>query len=158
MLRRLLITKSMFKELSQILRKGDTLALTIALEGEGKMRVNIMPKLFTLDGENGEDRKALNHPVSIVGTIEELDSPAFVEQLHRFTGSVTELRNTLDEAEAAHKARAEEKKKPASKAPAPKPKPAEKSKPKAAEAEDQGETAPTEPAEPEEPEPTPLGI
>jgi PRTRC genetic system protein E len=101
----------MFQQLSQMLRPGDTLALTIAREGDTQLRVNVMPKLFTTDGEQGADRKALNHPVSIVGTVEELDSPAFVDQLTQFATSVTATRNTLEEAIATHKAAADAKKK-----------------------------------------------
>src|SRR5258705_8612583 len=94
----------MFTELSKILRKGDTLGITVGLESDGKCRVNVMPKLFTLDGERGGDRRALNTPITITGTPEELDSPAFAEQLTRFTTSVNPTRHTIDEAETTHKA------------------------------------------------------
>jgi len=97
----------MLKELLPLLKKGDTLGLTIGCEADGPTgpvyRINVMPKLFTLDGEKGDDRKLLNTPLTITGTVEELDSPAFVETLTRFTASATTARQTIDEVEAAHK-------------------------------------------------------
>jgi PRTRC genetic system protein E len=97
----------MFSQLSKLLRKGDTVGLTIGIEGEagGKptFRVNIMPKLFTLDGEKGADRMALNQPLSVTGTAEELDSAEFVTTLERFAASTVTHRTTIDEVEAAHK-------------------------------------------------------
>ncbi|MGN6554887.1 MAG: PRTRC system protein E [Verrucomicrobiota bacterium] len=146
----------MFNQLSQMLRKGDTVVFTVARENDTQLRVNVMPKLFTLDGENGADRKALNQPVSIVGTIEELESPAFIEQLNRFTASTNSLRATIDDVEAAHKKAGEEKKKKVE------PKPAEKkSGGSKTAARIASKTKPAEPAESEaaaEPEPTPLGL
>lgn len=145
----------MFNQLSQMLRKGDTVVFTVARENDTQLRVNVMPKLFTLDGENGADRKALNQPVSIVGTIEELESPAFIEQLNRFTASTNSLRATIDDVEAAHKKAAEEKKKAEAK-------PVEKkSGGSKTAARIASKTKPAEPAEseaPAEPEPTPLGL
>ena len=113
----------MLKELLPLLRKGDTIGFTLACESNAtpgpdggppqgaRFRINVMPKLFTLDGEKSDARLALNTPITITGTAEELDSPAFVETLTRFTASGTALRHTIDEAETAHKAAAEEKKK-----------------------------------------------
>jgi len=114
----------MFTELTQILRKGDTLALTISREADKPAdasdpsgtppgaiyRVNIMPKLFSLDGEQGADRKALNTPLSIVATAAELDSPEFVATLNRFTASVNSTRHGIEDVEATHKALLETKK------------------------------------------------
>jgi len=97
----------MFTELKAMLRKSDQVAITIAIEDDTQLRVNVFPKLFTLDGENGENRKALNTPLTITATPEELDSPAFMETLTKFTGSTNTLRNTLEEVEAQHKAAAE---------------------------------------------------
>ena len=93
----------MLKTLLPLLRKGDTLGLTIAMEGEDQYRINVLPKLFTLDGERGPDRLALNQPLTLTGTLAELDSPEFVATLTRFTTSATAARHTIDEAEAAHK-------------------------------------------------------
>ena len=116
----------MFTQLAQMLRKGDTVTVTIAIEkdtestpvapgaqhpalpaGSIELRVNVFPKLFTLDGERGADRQALNTPLSVVARAEELDSPAFLDTLTKFTTSATTTRNTLDEVEAEHKAAAE---------------------------------------------------
>jgi len=97
----------MFNELKQLLRKGDQVILTIAIEDDTQLRVNVFPKLFTLDGENGDNRKALNTPLTITATPDELDSPAFIETLTKLSASTTALRNTLEEVEAQHKAAAE---------------------------------------------------
>jgi PRTRC genetic system protein E len=154
----------MFKELVPILRKGDTLVITIGHESDGPtgavFRVNVMPKLFTLDGDTGADRKALNTPISLSGTAEELDSPAFIETLNRFTSSAQTCRNTIDEVEATHKAAAEAaKSKPA---PAKSGHKFHKSYSKPAEtkpAKPETKNPETEtPAAPAEPEATPLGI
>ena len=112
----------MFNELKQLLRKGDQVTLTIAIEDDTQLRVNVFPKLFTLDGENGDNRKALNTPLTITATPDELDSPAFIETLTKFSASTTALRNTLEEVEAQHKAAAEAAKtKPGAKTAAAKP-------------------------------------
>jgi PRTRC genetic system protein E len=94
----------MFTELKAMLRKGDQVTVTIAVENDTQLRVNVFPKLFTLDGENGEDRKALNTPLTITATPDELDSPAFIETLTKFSASTTATRNTLEEVAAQHKA------------------------------------------------------
>ncbi len=60
----------MFKELSPLLRKGDSLAITVSRESDTNLRLTVTPKLFTLDGEHGPDRKSLNVPLTITGTIE----------------------------------------------------------------------------------------
>ena len=136
----------MFNELKTLLRKGDQVTVTIAVENETQLRVNVFPKLFTLDGENGEDRKALNTPLTITATPDELDSPAFIETLTKFAGSTNTLRNTLEEVEAQHEAAAEAAKtKPGPKATATKPAKAapvvsaKEDKPKAAPADDDTE-------------------
>ena len=116
----------MFTQLAQMLRKGDTVTVTIAIEkdtestpvapgaqhlalpaGSIELRVNVFPKLFTLDGERGADRQALNTPLSVVATADELDGPTFIDTLTKFTASANTTRNTLDEVEAAHKAAAD---------------------------------------------------
>lgn len=116
----------MFKELAPLLRKGDSLVLQFSYENDGPVggtagsvfRVNVIPKLFTLDGDHGEDRKALNNPVSITGTLAELDSPEFAATIQRFTASTIGLRKTIDDVEAAHKDAASRKLKPAATKPA----------------------------------------
>ncbi len=97
----------MLKDLLPLLRKGDTIGLSIAMEGDNQYRVNVMPKLFTLDGEKGADRLALNTPLTLTGTLEELDSPEFAATLQRFTASATTTRHTIEDVEAAHKTAAE---------------------------------------------------
>jgi PRTRC genetic system protein E len=94
----------MFQELKAMLRKGDQVTVTIAIENDTQLRVNVFPKLFTFDGENGEDRKALNTPLTITATPAELDSPAFIETLTKFSTSTNTTRNTLEEVAAQHKA------------------------------------------------------
>ena len=93
----------MFAQLQQMLRKGDTVTVNIAVENETELRVTVFPKVFTLDGERGDDRQALNTPLSVVATAEELDGPTFIDTLTKFTASNTELRNTLATVEAEHK-------------------------------------------------------
>ena len=97
----------MFAQLKQMLRKGDTITVNVAIENETELRVTVFPKLFTLDGEHGADRQALNTPLSVVATPEELDGPTFLDTLTKFAASATTTRNTLDEVEAAHKAAAD---------------------------------------------------
>jgi PRTRC genetic system protein E len=109
----------MLQTLLPLLRPGDTLGLTIACEAPettigdtvtpARYRVNVLPKLFTLDGETGPDRLALNQPLSLTGSLAEIDSPEFVATLHRYSASTTDLRHTIDDVEAAHKAAKESK-------------------------------------------------
>lgn len=97
---------ALIKDLAAILKKGDTVTLTLAIEDAG-LRFCIFPKLFTMDGEKGEHRKALNQPLTGTGTVEELDSPEFVETIQKYTASILGLQTTLDEAETTHKAAAD---------------------------------------------------
>lgn len=102
----------MFKQLQTLLRKGDTISVTIALETEAAgetpaaLRLNVYPRLFTLEGPQSEARTALNQPLSILGTAEELDT-GLAETLTTYTASANELRHTLDDARETHKAAAE---------------------------------------------------
>ena len=106
----------MFAQLKTMLRKGDTVSVTVAIEDDTQLRVNVFPKLFTLDGEHSDNRKALNTPLSIVATPEELDGPAFIETLTKLGASTNTLRHTLDELEEVHKkAASDAKSKPAAK-------------------------------------------
>ena len=107
----------MFAQLKTMLRKGDTVSVTVAIEDDTQLRVNVFPKLFTLDGEHSDNRKALSTPLSIVATPEELDGPAFIETLTKLGASTNTLRHTLDEVEETHKKAADAAKaKPAAKA------------------------------------------
>lgn len=109
----------MLKEILALLRKGDLINLSIGCESlagsdpvaqPARFRVIVTPKLFTLDGEKGADRKALNTPLMVEGTAEELDSPEFAATISRFSASTTALRHTIDEVETTHKQAAEKKK------------------------------------------------
>jgi PRTRC genetic system protein E len=109
----------MFQQLQPLLRKGDTLTVTIALDTDPtKLRVNVFPKLFTLDGDKGADRKALNTPLTMVATPAEFDGPEFIDTLTKFGASITETRSTLEEVTAAHKTAADEARKKTPKTPA----------------------------------------
>ena len=115
----------MFTELQKMLRKGDSLTVSIALETDTQLRVNVYPKLFTLDAANSENRAVLNTPLSLVATPVELDSPAFLDTLNQFASSATELRHTLDEVTAAHKTAATNAKAGKGNKPKPEPKAAD---------------------------------
>ena len=95
----------MFTQLQKMLRSGDSVTVTIAVENDTQLRVSVFPKIT--GGEKGDHHKALNTPLSLVATPGELDSPAFLEALEKFTASAGALRHTLDEVETAHKAAAE---------------------------------------------------
>jgi len=99
----------MFKELAPLVRHRAVL-FTISHVDDDRFRVNVIPKKTT-DGEND----ALTTPVSVTGTVEELDKELPQTLLH-FVSSHLELRNSLEwakaEMEEASKAvRAEAKKK-----------------------------------------------
>ena len=103
----------MFKELAPLLRHRAVLFTVSHLEDD-RFRVNVIPKKIT-DGEND----ALTTPVSVTGTIEDLDRELPQTLLH-FVSSHLELKNSLERAkaemeEASKTARAEAKKKPGSK-------------------------------------------
>jgi len=102
----------MFKELAPLLRHRAVL-FTVTHVEEEQFRVNVIPKKTT-DGEND----ALTTPVSVTGTVEELDKE-LPQTLLRFVSSHLELKNSLERAkaemeEASKAARAEAKKKPGS--------------------------------------------
>jgi len=145
----------MFAQLQQMLRRGGTITVNVAVENETELRVTVFPKLFTLDGERGADRQALNTPLSVVATAAELDGPTFLDTLTKFAASANTTRNTLDEVEATHKAAADAAKakspsrgsaKPGTKAakalPAAKPdaKPAEAAEPEPSKEDDHNES------------------
>jgi len=138
-----------------MLRRGGTITVNVAVENETELRVTVFPKLFTLDGERGADRQALNTPLSVVATAAELDGPTFLDTLTKFAASANTTRNTLDEVEATHKAAADAAKakspsrgsaKPGTKAakalPAAKPdaKPAEAAEPEPSKEDDHNES------------------
>jgi PRTRC genetic system protein E len=99
----------MFKELAPLVRHRAVL-FTVSHVEDDRFRVNVIPKKIT-DGEND----ALTTPVSVTGTVEDLDRELPQTLLH-FVSSHLELKNSLDRAkaemeEASKAARAEAKKK-----------------------------------------------
>jgi len=102
----------MFKELAPLLRHRAVLFTVSHVEGD-RFRVNVIPKKIT-DAEND----ALTTPVSVTGTVEDLDKELPQTLLH-FVSSHLELKNSLERAkaemeEASKAARAEARKKPGS--------------------------------------------
>lgn len=99
----------MFKELAPLLRHRAVLFTVSHVEND-QFRVNVIPKKVS-DGEND----ALSTPVSVTGTVEDLDSELPQTLLH-FVSSHLELKNTLERAkaeieEASKAAKAEARKK-----------------------------------------------
>ena len=104
----------MFKELAPLVRHRAVL-FTVSHVEDDQFRVNVIPKKIT-DGEND----ALTTPVSVRGTVEDLDKE-LPETLLHFVSSHLELKNSLERAkaemeEASKAARAEAKKKSGSQA------------------------------------------
>ena len=104
----------MFKELAPLVRHRAVL-FTVSHVEDDRFRVNVIPKKIT-DSEND----ALATPVSVTGTVEDLDRELPQTLLH-FVSSHLELKNSLERAktemeEAARTARAEARKKSGSQA------------------------------------------
>jgi len=105
----------MFKELAPLVRHRAVL-FTVSHVDDDRFRVNVIPKKIS-DGEND----ALTTPVSVTGTVEDLDRELPQTLLH-FVSSHLELKNSLERAkaemeEASKAARAEAKKKSGSQIP-----------------------------------------
>ena len=83
----------MFKELAPLLRHR-TVLFTVSHIEDDQFRVNVIPKKIT-DGEND----ALTTPVSVTGTVEDLDRE-LPETLLHFVSSHLELKNSLERAKA----------------------------------------------------------
>ena len=99
----------MFKELAPLLRHRAVLFTVSHVEND-QFRVNVIPKKIA-DGEND----AVSTPVSVTGTVEDLDRELPQTLLH-FVSSHIELKNSLERAkvemeEASKAARAEARKK-----------------------------------------------
>ena len=99
----------MFKELAPLVRHRAVL-FTVSHVEDDRFRVNVIPKKIA-DSEND----ALTTPVSVTGTVEDLDKE-LPETLLRFVSSHLELKNSLERAkaemeEASKAARAEARKK-----------------------------------------------
>jgi PRTRC genetic system protein E len=104
----------MFKELAPLLRHRAVL-FTLSHVEDDRFRVNVIPKKIN-DGEND----ALTTPVSVTGTIEDLDKELPQTLLHFVSGHL-ELKNSLERGkaemqEASKAARAEARKKSGSQA------------------------------------------
>ena len=104
----------MFKELAPLVRHRAVL-FTVSHVEDDQFRVNVIPKKIA-DGEND----ALTTPVSVTGTVEDLDRELPQTLLH-FVSSHLALKNTLERArgemeEASKAARAEARKKSANQA------------------------------------------
>lgn len=83
----------MFKELAPLLRHRAVL-FTVSHVEDDKIRVNVIPKKVS-DGEND----ALTTPVSVTGTVDDLDRELPQTLLH-FVSSHLELKNSLERAKA----------------------------------------------------------
>jgi PRTRC genetic system protein E len=83
----------MFKELAPLLRHRAIL-LTVTQVEDNQFRVNVIPKKVT-----DSDNDALTTPVSVTGTVEDLDAQ-LPTTLVNFVSSHLELENTLDRAKA----------------------------------------------------------
>ena len=99
----------MFKELAPLVRHRAVL-FTVTHVEDDRFRVNVIPKKIA-DGEND----ALTTPVSVTGTVEDLDRELPQTLLH-FVSSHLELKNSLERVkaemeEASKAARAEARKK-----------------------------------------------
>lgn len=99
----------MFKELAPLVRHRAVL-FTVSHVEDDQFRVNVIPKKIA-DGEND----ALTTPVSVSGTVEDLDKE-LPETLLHFVSSHLELKNSLERAkaemeEASKAAKAEARKK-----------------------------------------------
>jgi PRTRC genetic system protein E len=99
----------MFKELAPLVRHRAVL-FTVSHVEDDQFRVNVIPKKVA-DGDND----ALTTPVSVTGTVEDLDKE-LPETLLHFVSSHLELKNSLERAkaemeEASKAARAEARKK-----------------------------------------------
>jgi PRTRC genetic system protein E len=99
----------MFKELAPLVRHRAIL-FTLSHVEDDQFRVNVVPKKIA-DGEND----ALTTPVSVTGTVEDLDKELPETLLHFVSGHL-ELKNSLERAkaemeEASKAARAEARKK-----------------------------------------------
>jgi PRTRC genetic system protein E len=83
----------MFKELAPLVRHRAVL-FTVSHVEDDQFRVNVIPKKIA-DGEND----ALTTPVSVSGTVEDLDKE-LPETLLHFVSSHLELKNSLERAKA----------------------------------------------------------
>ncbi len=89
----------MFQKLATMMKQGDSLAISAAMQPDGRM-------LLTVHAMGDFKNKALATPLSMVGTPEELDAE-MADELGRWVGTRMSLREQIDAAnlilEAARK-------------------------------------------------------
>lgn len=89
----------MFQRLQMMMKTGDSLAISVVLQQDGRLRLTVHP---VGDFKN----KALSTSLSMDGTAEELDH-GMVEEIERYVGTHVSLREQVDAAaiimEAARK-------------------------------------------------------
>lgn len=109
---------SMFKELNALLRQGKKhLTLVIAPADKDRLIITLKPT------PEKDEAAVLNHPLQIVGTVEELEA-GFAKKIATYHEITMEAGDNLKEIEAATKAEADKKAK--AKASKPKTTPAKK--------------------------------
>ena len=91
----------MFTELLPLL-KDRTLMLIIAGIGDKTLRVNVIPQRKS-GKENDAAENAFTSPLTITGTVEELDR-GFAQQIGGYRASLDHLKSNLGEIESAHAA------------------------------------------------------
>lgn len=91
----------MFTELLPLL-KDRTLMLIIAGIGDKTLRVNVIPQRKS-GKENDAAENAFTSPLTITGTVEELDRE-FAQQIGGYRASLDHLKSNLGEIESAHAA------------------------------------------------------
>lgn len=91
----------MFTELLPLL-KDRTLMLIIAGIGDNTLRVNVIPQRKS-GKENDAAENAFTSPLTITGTVEELDRE-FAQQIGGYRASLDHLKSNLGEIESAHAA------------------------------------------------------
>jgi PRTRC genetic system protein E len=91
----------MFTELLPLL-KDRTLMLIIAGIGDKALRVNVIPQRKA-GKENDAAENAFTSPLTITGTVEELDRE-FAQQIGGYRASLDHLKSNLGEIESAHAA------------------------------------------------------
>src|SRR5712692_8521444 len=92
---------TVFTELMPLLRQRAVM-ITISDVGQGRLRVNIIPRKLVVDGSSDENT-ALTTPLSITGKAEELDRE-LPGQLATFTESIARTGSNLDELKTQHSA------------------------------------------------------
>lgn len=98
----------MFKKLAEMMKDGDTLAISASMQGDGQMTL-------TIHAVGTFKQKALAAPLSMTATPEELDE-GMAEELGRWVGTRKSLREQVDAANVILEAARKETAQAASKA------------------------------------------